>query len=130
MATSEAWILRNGAGIQIMETLAVGAFLTALAVDLGASNVVIGVLAAIPHIAQLGQLPALVLVARVRRRRRIYVASGAIARPMLLVIAAAAVLPVGGWALGLIACAFAIRYVAGSFLACAWNSWWPVRAIR
>ena len=123
LATSEAWILRNGAGIQIMETLAVGAFLTALAVDLGASNVVIGVLAAIPHMAQLGQLPALVLVARVRRRRRIYLASGAIARPMLLVIAAAAVLPMGGWALGLIACAFAIRYVAGSFLACAWNSW-------
>lgn len=123
MASSEPWILRNGAGIQIMETLAVGAFLTALAVDLGASNVVIGVLAAIPHLAQLGQLPALILVSRLRQRRRIYLASGAVARPMLLVIAAAAVLPAGGWALALIACAFAVRYVAGSFLACAWNSW-------
>ena len=123
LAASEPWILRNGAGIQIMETLSVGAFLTALAVDLGASNVTIGVLAAIPHLAQLGQIPALALVARRGQRRRIYLASGIVARPMLLVIAAAALLPSPGWALALIACAFAVRYVAGSFLACAWNSW-------
>lgn len=123
LATSERWILRNGAGIQIMETLAVGAFLTALAVELGASNVVIGLLAAIPHLAQLGQIPALALVARLRARKRIYLVSGAIARPMLLVIAAAAFVPSPGWALALIACAFAVRYVAGSFIACSWSSW-------
>ena len=38
LAASEPWILRNGVGIQIMETLALGPFLTALAVELGASN--------------------------------------------------------------------------------------------
>ena len=123
LSASEPWIVRNGVGIQIMETLAVGAFLTALAVDLGASNLAIGFLAAIPHLAQLGQIPALMLVARVRQRRRIYLASGAVARPMLLAIAAAPLLADGGWALALIATAFLVRYVAGSFLACAWGSW-------
>ena len=123
LAKSERWILRNGVGIQIMETLAVGAFLTALAVELGASNLTIGLLAAIPHLAQLGQIPALALIARFRQRRRLYLLSGAIARPMLLVIAAAAFVPNTSWALTLIALAFAVRYIAGSFLACAWSSW-------
>lgn len=123
LVNSERWIFRNGVGIQIMETLAVGAFLTALAVDLGATNFTIGLLAAIPHLAQLGQIPALALIARYRQRRRLYLLSGAIARPMLLVIAVAAFLPNASLALTLIALAFSIRYVAGSFLACAWSSW-------
>ena len=46
MTASIPWIMRNGVGIQIMETLAVGAFLTAFAVQLGASNFTIGLLAA------------------------------------------------------------------------------------
>ncbi|MDA0791492.1 MAG: hypothetical protein O2780_18810 [Proteobacteria bacterium] len=50
------WIARNGVGIQVMETMAVGALLTAYAIQLGASNLVIGVLAAIPHLSQLAQI--------------------------------------------------------------------------
>ena len=123
LAASEPWIVRNGVGIQIMETLAVGAFLTALAVELGASNLMIGVLAAIPHIAQLAQVPALFTVEHVRVRRTVYQYAGFIARPMLLVIAVAALLPDPEIALLLIAIAFSLRYVAGAFLACAWSSW-------
>jgi MFS family permease len=120
---SERWIVRNGVGVQIMETLAVGAFLTALAVTLGAPNWMIGALAAIPHIAQIAQLPALWTVERLRKRRAIYLVSGMIARPMLLVIALAAVLFSGMQALWIILGAFAIRYAAGAFLSCSWNSW-------
>lgn len=123
LAASERWIVRNGVGIQIMETLAVGAFLTALAVELGASNLMIGVLAAIPHFAQLAQIPALFVVERVRVRRRVYQTAGLVARPMLLVIAMAALLPNPQIALLVIAAAFTLRYVAGAFLACAWSSW-------
>jgi len=61
MTASIPWIMRNGVGIQIMETLAVGAFLTAFAVQLGASNFTIGLLAAVPHLSQLAQIPALSL---------------------------------------------------------------------
>jgi len=120
---SERWIVRNGVGVQIMETLAVGAFLTALAVQLGAPNWMIGALAAIPHIAQVAQVPALWTVERLRKRRMIYLVSGMIARPMLLVIAVAAVVYTGMQALWLILLAFAIRYAAGAFLSCSWNSW-------
>ncbi|MCB1693601.1 MAG: MFS transporter [Pseudomonadales bacterium] len=123
LAESERWIVRNGLGIQVMETLAVGAFLTALAVELGASNLAIGVLAAIPHLAQLAQIPALFTVERLRERKRIYQAAGYVARPMLLVIAVSAVLPWQSTALFLIGFAFLLRYVAGAFLACAWSSW-------
>ncbi len=122
-ASSERWIVRNGVGIQIMETLAVGAFLTALAVELGAPNVVIGILAATPHLAQLAQLPALITVERVRDRKRVYQVSGWVARPMMLVIAGAAFFLGGSTALAVIVAAFAVRYIAGAFLGCSWNSW-------
>ncbi len=81
MTESIPWIMRNGVGIQIMETLAVGAFLTAFAVQLGASNFTIGLLAAVPHLSQLAQIPALAVVERYRNRSRIYFVSGLIARP-------------------------------------------------
>jgi MFS family permease len=120
---SVPWIVRNGVGIQIMETLAVGAFLTAFAVQLGASNFVIGLLAAVPHLSQLAQLPALLVVERLRDRKRVYFFSGMVARPMLLVIGAAAFIPNADWALAIIVVAFFVRYVMGAFLSCAWGSW-------
>jgi MFS family permease len=117
------YILRNGVGIQIMETLAVGAFLTAFALQKGASNFVIGLLAAIPHLSQLAQFPFVSLVDRWRNRRRVYLIAGWIARPMLLLIAVAAFLPPGWPSLTLICGAFAVRYMGGAGLAVAWNSW-------
>ena len=123
LASSERWIVRNGVGIQVMETLAVGAFLTALAVELGASNFYIGLLAAIPHLSQLAQIPAVYTVQRTKERKKVYRVAGWIARPMLLVIAAAALIADPGLSLPLILLAFALRYAAGAFLGCAWGSW-------
>ncbi len=120
---SVPWIVRNGIGIQIMETLAVGAFLTAFAVQLGASNFVIGLLAAVPHLSQLAQLPAMLVVDRLRDRKKVYFLSGMVARPMLLVIGAAAFIPVADAAIAVIVVAFFVRYVMGAFLSCAWGSW-------
>ena len=117
------WIMRNGVGIQIMETLAVGAFLTAFALQLGANNLIIGLLAAIPHLSQLAQLPGVWLVDRAKERRKLYLYAGAVARPMMLVIAVAAFLPPGWIALSVLMVAFMLRYVAGAILAIAWSSW-------
>jgi MFS family permease len=117
------WIMRNGVGIQIMETLAVGAFLTAFALQLGANNLFIGLLAAVPHLSQLAQLPGVWLVDKSRERRKIYLRAGMVARPMMLVIALVAFLPDGPIALGVLLLAFTLRYVAGAILAVAWNSW-------
>jgi len=115
--------MRNGVGIQVMETLAVGAFLTSFAVVLGASNFVIGLLAATPHFSQLAQIPALAVVDRYRDRKKVYFVSGFIARPMLLLIGAAAFVSNSNLALAIIVVAFMIRYAMGAFLGCAWGSW-------
>src|SRR5262245_58695942 len=123
LTASIPWIMRNGVGIQVMETIAVGAFLTSFAVVLGASNFVIGLLAATPHLSQLAQLPALVVVDRYRDRKKVYFWSGFIARPMLLLIGAAAFVPNPSAALSIIVVAFLIRYMMGAFLGCAWGSW-------
>lgn len=106
-----------------METLAFGAFLVAFAIELGASNFVIGLLAATPHLSQLAQLPAVLTVEKYRDRRRIYIVSGFIGRPMLLVIGGAAFIPDKPVALAVIVAAFAIRYGSGAFVGCAWGSW-------
>lgn len=106
-----------------METLAVGAILTAFAIELGASNFLIGLLAAIPHLSQLAQLPAMYTVDRARSRRAVYTWSGYVARPMFLVIALTVFLPSNELALAVIVAAFSVRYLAGAYLSCAWNSW-------
>jgi MFS family permease len=117
------WIVRNGIGIQLMETLSVGAILTAFAIKLGASNFVIGLLAAIPHLSQLAQISAMYVVDRVPSRRKVYTWSGIVARPMFLVIACTVFIPSPEIALTTIIIAFIVRYVAGAFLACSWNTW-------
>lgn len=106
-----------------METLAVGAILTAFAIELGASNFLIGLLAAIPHLSQLAQLPAMFTVDRARSRRAVYTWSGYVARPMFLVIALTVFIPSNELALAVVVAAFTLRYVAGAYLSCAWNTW-------
>lgn len=58
-----------------------GVILVAFALALGANARQMGVLAAIPIVAQLAQLPATVLVERVRQRRKIGVLSVTLSRP-------------------------------------------------
>ncbi|WP_417491752.1 MFS transporter [Maricaulis sp.] len=117
------WYVRNGMFFKIMETLSIGVFLTAYALGLGASNLVIGVLAAIPSLTQLAQLPAVYLVERIASRRFMAVSLTLASRLTLLVAAAAALIHPGPLALLLLVVAFAIRYIFGAIAGCAWNSW-------
>lgn len=117
------WQIRNGVAIQIMETLAVGAFLTAYALQLGASNLVIGLLAAIPALTNLLQLPTVFLVDKVQNRRSITVIAGFISRPALLIAIAAAFVTPAEIGLVFLLVGFTIRYAAGAVNTCAWNSW-------
>jgi hypothetical protein len=74
---------------EAMGALTTGVFLVGFAVALGASNFAIGVLAAIPFLAQLLQIPAVVLIERWRPRRGVSVWPSAIGRIFLLGSAAA-----------------------------------------
>jgi len=122
-ASGLKWQVRNGVSVQIMESLAVGAFLTAYALQLGASNFVIGLLAAIPALSNLLQLPTVFMVDKVQNRRSIAVFAGLISRPALLIAVLAAFVTPPHLGLILLLIAFSIRYAAGAVNTCAWNSW-------
>ncbi|MBB5711489.1 MFS transporter [Sphingomonas xinjiangensis] len=99
-----------------------GVILTAFALHLGASNLVIGVLASAPFLGQLLQAPTILLVERLRQRKLISVASSLIGRGMLALMALSAFLPrdlaIGALILGqLVLCGMA---AVGS---CAWSAW-------
>ena len=99
-----------------------GVILTAFALYLGASNLVVGILASAPFLAHLLQAPAILLVERWRARKRIAVLSSLAGRSMLALMALAAFLPLQ---LGLVAVALAQFVLCGAsaFGSCAWNSW-------
>jgi len=118
-----SYVLRDGLATQAMVTLTSGVFLVAFGLQLGASNTVIGLLAAIPPLAELIQMPAISIVERIRNRRLICVGASIIARLFWVVIALspflfgpAAAVPVLLAALTLYGCISAISH-------CSWNSW-------
>lgn len=62
-------VVWDGVCSQAMGALQGGAFLVAFALALGATNFEIGILAAIPFLAQVSQLLAIYLVERLRNRK-------------------------------------------------------------
>jgi MFS family permease len=115
-------VLYDGLAGEAMGTLTTGVFLAGFAVELGASNVAIGVLASVPFFVQLLQIPAVILVERVRARRAICVWASGIGRIFLFGAALAPLLtsPAGITALtGFLAVHQGMAAISG----CSWNSW-------
>src|SRR6476659_5090998 len=80
------WVVRDGMASQLMGVLTGSVFLVALAVALGASNSAIGLLAAIPPLVQLLQIPAVAVVEKIRNRRLIVVIGSGLARLAWLIV--------------------------------------------
>ncbi|MFT5143339.1 MAG: MFS family permease [Rhodothermales bacterium] len=80
-------VVRDGMSSQALASLTGSTFLVAYALHYGASNMLIGLLASLPHLSQLAQLPAVLLVRRVGNRRLISVVASTIGRSSWLVIA-------------------------------------------
>lgn len=80
-------IIFDGLTTHAFVTLTSGIFLIAFALELGASNIVIGLLAAIPPLTELIQIPAVGLIERVRNRRLITVIASFLSRGLWLVVA-------------------------------------------
>lgn len=100
-----------------------GVVLLALALHIGASNVQIGLLAAIPLLTQILQAPAVTLVERVRKRRLISVISVFAARLALPIYAVVPFIPDRGLAAGMLLVAALIHYGLNAVGTCSWNSW-------
>jgi MFS family permease len=116
-------LLYDGAFSQIMATLTGGAILVAFALLLGASNTVIGLLAAIGPLTQLLQIPAIYLVDRTALRKALTVVSSLVSRVFWLVVA---FIP---WLVSryqsvpvLLVCLF-LYFGLGTIAGCAFNSW-------
>src|SRR4051812_36082949 len=80
-------VVKDGLATEAMASLAGGAFLIAFALKMGASNFQIGLLAALPTIANIFQLVSIWLVQRYNNRRAIAVITSLFARSPLFIIA-------------------------------------------
>lgn len=116
-------VLRDGLCTQGMGTLTTGVFLVGFGLSLGASNAVIGLLAALPFLANLLQLPAVLLIERLRVRKRIAVTSALVSRLTLLLVALVPLLPTARARLGLLLTGVFVHMGTGSVAGSAWNSW-------
>ncbi len=115
-------VLYDALASEAMATLTTGVFLAGFAVELGAPNLAIGVLAAVPFFVQLLQIPAVLLVERLRARRDICLWAAGIGRCFLLGAAAAPLLGAPASIMVLIG-SLAIYQGMAAIAGCAWNSW-------
>jgi MFS family permease len=115
-------VLYDGLASEAMGSLTTGVFLAGFAVELGASNFAIGVLASVPFFVQLLQIPAVILVEHVRARRAISVWASGIGR-LFLLGAALAPLLTSQAAIIALTTFLAIHQGMGAISGCAWNSW-------
>jgi MFS family permease len=116
-------IIRDGVASQVMGILTGGAFLIAFAIKLGASNFVIGLLAAIGPLSQLLQLPSILLVEKIRNRRLITVAAAGLSRLCWLIIALSPFIFPANIAIGVLLILLIAVSAFGAVSGCSWNSW-------
>lgn len=115
-------LVRDAAWAALAGSLYGGVVMAGFAVALGASPMVIGVLAAIPFFGQVSQIPAIALVERLRQRRRITVYAATASRMLILALALLPFLEPPK-ALALLVVAQLGITLLGSVGGCAFNSW-------
>lgn len=116
-------VLKDTFFSQTMSTLTTGIFLIGLALHYGAPNLLIGLLAAIPFLAQLAQLPGIYLQEKFKVKQKITVISALVSRLLLLPMILTPLLPSKPLALTVLFIAFFLHAVVGAIGTCAWNSW-------
>lgn len=123
LAAGQRTLVKDLAWASITGAFSGGVILVAFALALGASPLQIGLLAAIPFIAQAAQLPATLLIERTRQRRRIALLSLNAARALILSVALIPFLPGTGSGLATLIVAQVLIAVLHAVAACAVNSW-------
>jgi MFS family permease len=116
-------IVRDGLCSQAMGTFTTGTFLVGYALALGANNAMIGLLAAIPFLANLLQVPTVLLVERVRMRKAIVVAANVVGRLALLLAVFIPLLDTPGLRLSALVGCFIVYNAGAAVSGSTWNSW-------
>ncbi|RYZ59412.1 MAG: MFS transporter [Proteobacteria bacterium] len=116
-------LMYDGAMSTIMGSLTGGAFLVTFALLLGASNLAIGVIAAAAPLSQIMQIPAILLIEKIRSRKRIVVIAATMGRMFLFSCALLPWFPYPELRIPLFVLALFLYNVMGSISGCAWNTW-------
>lgn len=116
-------LVKDAAWASLVGALYGGVILVGFALELGATPFIIGLLAAIPFIAQLAQLPAIALVERLRQRRKISVIAVGVSRTIILGLALIPFIGNPAAQLGALIMAQLAITLLGSVGGCSLNSW-------
>lgn len=116
------FLIYDGIAFQTMFNLTTGAFIIAFGLLLGASHLVIGLLAAAPFLGNIFQIPGVLLVEKVRKRKPIVVVASFISRIWILIMALIPFFFMESPLSILIMCVF-LSGIAAAFSACSWSSW-------
>ena len=125
VASGLRWLTREGIVSMGFGSITTSGFLTAFALILGANNLQIGILAALPFLGQVLQVPTIALVEKLRRRKAIAVTVWLLAQLLWLPIA---IIPFymqvpGAGAISALLVVMAIRSALNGVTNGAWNSW-------
>jgi len=123
LARGERALVKDAAWATTAGALYGGVILVGFALELGASSVIIGLLAAIPFLAQISQLAAIVLIERVRQRRKIVLLAVTVARTLILSLALVAFAEGRLLQLSLLVVVQAAISLSGAIAGCAFNGW-------
>jgi MFS family permease len=116
-------LVKDAAWASLVGSLYGGVILIGFALELGATPWHIGLLAAVPFLAQVAQLPAIALIERFGERRKIAVVFAGISRLLIGLLALIVLVPDKAAALRLLIAAQIGITLFGSIGGCAFNSW-------
>ncbi|HQD26005.1 MULTISPECIES: MFS transporter [Methanoculleus] len=116
-------VIWDGLATQAMVTLTGGIFLVAFALQLGASNTVIGLLSAISPLAELLQIPSIYVVDRIRKRRLIVVTASLVARLCWVPIILIPFFLSPGQGIFVLIASIVLYSAFSAISHCGWNSW-------
>lgn len=116
-------LLFDGVCSQTMGVFTGGAFLVAFALLMGASNTVIGLLAAIGPLTQVLQIPTIFLVERIALRKMLVVTSSFLSRLAWPVVAILPWLVVAGERITVLLICLFSYFAFATVSSCAFNSW-------
>lgn len=115
--------IKEGLATETMTVLTSGAFLTALSLLLGASNLQIGLIAALPAFSNISQLLTIWLVKRYNNRRTVSVLFSILARIPILVIGTIALFFPNSISIQFIILFLFFNFFFASMAGLSWNAW-------
>ncbi|MDQ7782096.1 MAG: MFS transporter [Desulfomonilaceae bacterium] len=121
--SGQRYVIGDAVATQAIVSLTTGALLVAYALEFGASNLTIGLLAAVPPLAQLVQIPSVHLVQKIGNRRAISFYSCIVSRSFFLLIGLSPLIFPHEWVLPVLLAGLSGYGVFAAICTCSWNSW-------